>query len=133
MSAGCGATGPEGYRCTGHRDGEHVAQGVHPGSVAEVWPIVSGHEGAARTAAMRGEARRLRVLEFEAQTLENEAHTLENRALRLADEAYTLRRRSRALNGSASLVRERSGITTSLLHRATALEAEATELEEHKS
>lgn len=87
----------------------------------------------ARTSAIRTEARRLRVLEFEAQTLENEAHTLENRALRLADEAYTLRRRSRALNGSASLVRERSGITTSLLHRATALEAEATELEEHKS
>ena len=46
---------------------------------------------------------------------------------------YTLRKRSRALNGSAALVRERSGITTSLLHRATALEAEATELEEHKS
>ena len=36
---GCGAVGPEGYRCTHHEKGEHVARGTEPGSFAEAWPI----------------------------------------------------------------------------------------------
>lgn len=79
---------------------------------------------------MRGEARRLRVLEFEAQTLEDEARTFEDRAKGLADEVHSLRQRSAALRGSATLVRERSGLTTSLVLRAEVLEATAAEADE---
>lgn len=36
---GCGAIGPEGYRCTSHEEGQHVARGTEPDSFAEAWPI----------------------------------------------------------------------------------------------
>ena len=40
QAAGCGLTGPYGYRCTHHESGEHVARGTEPGSFGEAWPIV---------------------------------------------------------------------------------------------
>lgn len=36
---GCGQTGPYGYRCTHHENGEHIARGTEPDSFAEAWPI----------------------------------------------------------------------------------------------
>jgi hypothetical protein len=36
---GCGKTGPEGYRCTRHENGLHVARGLTLDSWAEQWPI----------------------------------------------------------------------------------------------
>jgi hypothetical protein len=38
---GCGAIGPEGYRCTHHEHGEHVARGTEPDSWADAWPITT--------------------------------------------------------------------------------------------
>ena len=37
---GCGATGPEGYSCTRHENGLHVARGLTLDSWAEEWPIL---------------------------------------------------------------------------------------------
>ena len=37
---GCGAIGPEGYKCTIHQYGSHVARGIYKGSFAEMWPLV---------------------------------------------------------------------------------------------
>ena len=74
--SGCGMTGPYGYRCTHHENGEHVARGTEPDSFAEAWPAddrpvhVAGAKIAlpaimtAHQAAMVGFARRtLQILE----------------------------------------------------------------------
>ena len=37
---GCGETGPDGYRCTRHENGLHVARGLTLDSWAEEWPIL---------------------------------------------------------------------------------------------
>jgi hypothetical protein len=39
LAKGCGATGPHGYRCTEHANGEHIARGTVAGSFAEAWPL----------------------------------------------------------------------------------------------
>ncbi len=72
-------------------------------------------------------AQELRNLDTEAWLLENEATVLRNRAAWLSDEVDSLRKRARALDGSARLVRERSGIDTNLILAAEVLEAEARE------
>ncbi len=41
-SSGCGATGPNGYACTHHENGQHVARGTESGSFAEAWNISEG-------------------------------------------------------------------------------------------
>jgi hypothetical protein len=38
---GCGMESPNGYRCTHHKSGEHLARGVVRGSLADAWPINS--------------------------------------------------------------------------------------------
>lgn len=50
---GCGAEGPEGYRCTEHRGGEHIARGPDPETFAETWPLRDGD--LAEAAANRGD------------------------------------------------------------------------------
>ncbi len=83
-----------------------------------------------RADAIRAEARRLRSIEFEAHLIDGDARALRDRAVRLADEIHTLCARAAVLEGTAQLVRERSGIDTSLTLRAEALEAEAAGIDE---